>query len=171
MIPYSACVLLFQTERMRKNVALLPILLLSVDGEIKCRDYGQERCECTDWLTDWLIDWLIDWLTDWLIDWVTYWLTDWHWLIDWLTDWLTDGLTDWLTDWMIDRLTDWGTDWLTEWLTDWLTDWLTKNLISLYEVIFQKTFPHFLKIPNVMESRYSLPPSQKSATCLYIETT
>jgi len=48
MIPYPACVLLFQTERMPENLALLPILLLSVDGEIKCRDYGQERCESTN---------------------------------------------------------------------------------------------------------------------------
>jgi hypothetical protein len=48
MIPYSVCVLLFKTERLRENLALLSILLLIVDGEIKYRDYGQERCEVTD---------------------------------------------------------------------------------------------------------------------------
>ena len=47
MIPYSACVLLFWTECILENVALLPIILLSVDSELKFRDYGQERCEST----------------------------------------------------------------------------------------------------------------------------
>jgi hypothetical protein len=52
MIPYSACILRNQTECVRENVALLPILLLSVGGDIKCVTTERNVVkELTDWLT------------------------------------------------------------------------------------------------------------------------